>query len=57
MLLALWSINDRLRGGEGKELPLPSGEYLNDLIAMAMREAEELSRLAWERELEAKRFG
>lgn len=43
--LALWSINERLGGKSGQDLPLPSLEYLDDIVAIMESEAEDRKKI------------
>ena len=43
---ALWSVNDRLGGGEGDELPPPSEAWLGDLLLFAEEKLDEAEELA-----------
>jgi len=41
VMWALWSINERLAGGKGGDLPEPDSGLVLDLIAALVRKAEE----------------
>jgi hypothetical protein len=41
---ALWSINERLAGREGQDLPRPETRYLGDLVTIQRAETAEQAR-------------
>ena len=40
----MWSINERLGGKEGLEIPAPSDNWLNDILLINQRIAEKQQR-------------
>ncbi len=43
-LWVLWSLNERLAGREGRDLPEPTAAYLSDLMAAYQVDAEAQER-------------
>jgi hypothetical protein len=46
--VALWSINERLGGREGLNLPEPSLEYIDDIVSIVDQEHKERKRIQQE---------
>jgi hypothetical protein len=51
----LWSINDRLGGGAGVELPRLSDDWVDDLVLAAVAQNDELEEMKAELENREKR--